>query len=373
MDLQQQLKRPARPAPQLPAIQRKTGKPATPPAVATSWRPRARPRGFTLALSRSFEVVVPGSVPAIAQPLPNACWATVATMMIGWRDGKASDIKGAMAAVGPKWETIYTTDTGLDAADKGAFLAAAGLVAEPPQNRTIEGWETLLRKYGPLWVTTDEGGVGGFSPHARIMTAIRSEGTPETTSVDVVDPAGGIRYTEKFVDFVRKYESDVRHLATPRIQIVHWKEGAQRSTSKSYSLNTTGWSAFFPFVKGDKYEVDGPAWYNGTGEVLDASESSLRFTIDLPGQKAKLVFALTYKADGPGNTVTATVNDTRYDDTNATATTAGASRTLALSKPVTILDSKVTKLALSAQGATGRLTIWINGKSQDFDLTRKKS
>jgi Papain-like cysteine protease AvrRpt2 len=208
-----------------------TPTPAPAPKVQAQALSRYRP-GFATMLARSFSYKVPGTVYPIAQDKTNACWATVASMMLSWRDNwkYSMSIDDSIALFGAKWQKIYRDNTGLTAADKPLFLASAGLHSEPPASYTIELWESFLRNYGPLWVTTNEGaGTAFFSPHARIITGITSDGSPENTSVDVVDPNGGRCYVEKFVDFVRKYEDDVTHLSTPRVQIVHWGADARKT------------------------------------------------------------------------------------------------------------------------------------------------
>ncbi len=202
--------------------------PVAPPAVKAQAFGRYR-MPISAMLSRTLSYTVPGHVPPVAQDKPMACWATVTTMMISWRDSVSYAIAEATSKIGAKWRKIYEDDTGLSGADKPVFLAASGLSAEPPANYSIEQWETLLREYGPLWVTTNEGFGSPFSAvHARIIKGISGDGTPGGTTVDVVDPAGARTYTENFQTFVNKYQDDVRNVASPRVQIVHWGRGARR-------------------------------------------------------------------------------------------------------------------------------------------------
>jgi hypothetical protein len=205
---------------------------APPPAAPAKAQALGRYRmPISAMLSRSISYTTPGHVPPIAQDKDYACWAAVTTMMMSWRDNTVYSIGDATSKIGAKWRALYDAGatTGLAAADKPAFLAAAGLSAEPPANYTIERWETLLREYGPLWVTTNEGfGTPYFAIHARIVTGISGDGTPGGTTLAIVDPAGAKTYSENFQTFVSKYEDDVRHVATPRIQIVHWARGARK-------------------------------------------------------------------------------------------------------------------------------------------------
>jgi hypothetical protein len=219
--------RPTRTKPRAVASGPGNGHAAKAPAKAQAFG--RYPMPISAMLSRSISYVVPGHVPPVAQATSMGCWATVATMMMSWRDNASYAVADAMSRIGTKWRKIYDGNTGLSGADKAPFLAASGLVAEPPANYTIERWESLLREYGPLWVTTNEGFGTPFSAvHARIVTGISGDGTPGGTTLSVVDPDGGRTYTENFQVFVNKYEDDVRNVATPRIQIVHWPRGARR-------------------------------------------------------------------------------------------------------------------------------------------------
>jgi uncharacterized protein YycO len=217
--------------PETSAAMRALGKRRTLPLSLT-----AAPGGARLRV-RAFATPVDYAVPApfdvLAQPNPMACWATTFTMMHGWKNQACLAIESALATVGQQWVDLFSAGSGLSSSDKNTFLAAAGLVAEPPQSWSVEGWEKLLRDYGPLWVTTDEDPGPNFSIHARIITSIRGDGTPEATRIHVIDPAGGREYDETVADFIPKYESEVRATGHMRVQVVHWKAGARASEAKS--------------------------------------------------------------------------------------------------------------------------------------------
>ncbi|MFC9600840.1 papain-like cysteine protease family protein [Peribacillus butanolivorans] len=101
-----------------------------------------------------FEYEVPGLVPPIPQPYTMACWATVSTSMISWRDSASYTIEEVMDRVGPKYRKIYEDNTGLFPVDTPELLQELTLVAEPPEiNYSIDRWQQLLQDYGPLWVT----------------------------------------------------------------------------------------------------------------------------------------------------------------------------------------------------------------------------
>lgn len=193
-------------------------------ALVSGWPARAA------SVARSFGAVdyaIPGVFGPLAQPSGKSCWATVFTMLMSWRRQQSLSIEDALAAVGQKWVDIYRADTGLAGEDKPAFLAAAGLVAEPPQSWSVEGWERLLRDYGPIWVTTDEAPGESWAIHARVITAIRGDGTPDNTMLTIVDPAGGRQYRESIATFVPKYEEEVIRTGKMRVQVVHWSADAR--------------------------------------------------------------------------------------------------------------------------------------------------
>ncbi|MGY1705710.1 papain-like cysteine protease family protein [Geodermatophilus sp. SYSU D00697] len=190
---------------------------------------RRRPR----TLSVPVGYTVPGTVPVLAQPSTMACWATVFAMMQSWREQRSMTIETALATVGQRWVDVYQQNTGLSTKDKTEFLAAAGLVGEPPASWSVEGWEGLLRSCGPLWVTTDEQVGPSWGIHARVVTAIHGDGTPEGTRLSLIDPAGGRTYDETFAVFLPKFEEEARDPSVThlRIQIVHWPAGISVAAS----------------------------------------------------------------------------------------------------------------------------------------------
>ncbi len=190
---------------------------------------------------RAFAAIdykIPGTFGPLAQPSGMACWATVFTMLMSWRKQQSFPIETALSMVGQKWVDIFTANTGLSGDDKPAFLAAAGLVAEPPQSYSLEGWEQLLRNYGPIWVTTDEAPGKAWAIHARVITSIKGDGTPEKTFFTIVDPAGGKQYQESIAVFIPKYEEEVIRTGYMRIQVVHWSADA-RAEVKAQSFGRT--------------------------------------------------------------------------------------------------------------------------------------
>jgi Papain-like cysteine protease AvrRpt2 len=195
----------------------------------------------------SFDINIPGDIPVIAQPNPKACWATVATMMLSWRDKLSYTIENAMEIIGKDYKTKFTAGKGLLGSEKPKLLIDMNIGSEPPMNYSVFGLKNLLEAYGPLWVTTDEDPTMGFSIHARIITGIFGNGTIGGTSLRIIDPAGGKKYPETYRDFANKFEAEARALGVRdplRIQIVHFKETINNTEGGSGTSSSRSNNAF---------------------------------------------------------------------------------------------------------------------------------
>lgn len=202
-----------------------------PPAVAkglsslvSRWPARAAGRARAFG---AIDYTIPGLFAPLAQPSSMACWATVYTMLLSWRRQQSLKIEDALAQTGQRWLDMYNANTGLPGDEHGAFFTAAGLIAEPLQSFSIEGWEQLLRNYGPVIVTANEAPGKAWAMHARVITGIRGDGTPENTMFTMVDPSGGRTYQESIAVFIPKYEDEVRRTGDSRIQVAHWSADAR--------------------------------------------------------------------------------------------------------------------------------------------------
>ncbi|MCC6411164.1 MAG: glycoside hydrolase family protein [Saprospiraceae bacterium] len=181
---------------------------------------------------------VPGPFNIIRQPSGMTCWATVTTMMECWRLRQSQTIETTMSSIGANWLAKFQANQGLSASEKVQFLRDAGLTFEYPQSLTAQGWEYLMRDFGPIWVTTDEDPSGNFAIHARILVGIQGDGTIEGTQLTIIDPGTGTQYSEEFAHFLEKYESEARDSRAPlRIQIVHYaQQQSQLTRSQSMSM-----------------------------------------------------------------------------------------------------------------------------------------
>jgi hypothetical protein len=139
-------------------------------------------------------------------------------VMTSWRTGTSAVIRDVLAGIGPKWLQMFDQDSGLTKQEAPALYADAGLVTLESFNPTIDRWEDLLRRFGPLYV--DVGYDIGATTHAIIVTAIAGDGTASGTSITYLDPIPGVMVTDRFDTFLGKYEasSAVRWPYT----IVHW-------------------------------------------------------------------------------------------------------------------------------------------------------
>lgn len=178
--------------------------------------------GSVFAETIGYQVI--GVTEPITQPSSMTCWATAATILYAWKNAMSTEIEAALEQVGQKYVAKFKNNEGLAAGEKPAFLSAMGLHAEAPQNYTMKGWEDLLRKHGPLWVTTAEG--QGFSIHARVLTGIAGDGTGTGTNFTIVDPADGAMHKETVSVFVKKFEDlariDLGAGGELRPQVVHY-------------------------------------------------------------------------------------------------------------------------------------------------------
>jgi hypothetical protein len=198
------------------------------------------------AMGGQVNYTVPGIVAAVAQDKNMACWAAATTMLMSWRAQQSFSILDAMRSLGPKYEQIYLSNSGLYDRDAPGLAAAAGFEVEPPMNFTVEGWEQLLRAYGPFFVFT---AFPNMSIHGRVVKGISGDGTPTGTRFSIVDPDGGREYTETVAAFVGSYEREARETNFPlRMQVFHWPAGTRpgsMSTRYGYGASYNRYAAPF--------------------------------------------------------------------------------------------------------------------------------
>jgi len=172
-------------------------------------RPGRRQGRRAHAFCRPVGYTLPGVIPAIQQSAPATAWAAQAAMMLAWRDDRPYTVEQALAVVQPRWVEAYRRGDALSADDTALFLATAGLCAAPPQSLSAEGWEALLRTYGPLCLLPADAEVVLPAP-GRMVTSIQGDGTPEGTQLGFVDSSTGTGAAELLSAF-----------AAP-LRVLHW-------------------------------------------------------------------------------------------------------------------------------------------------------
>lgn len=189
---------------------RNTASPAQPspqaPGTAQSFIPArsfSRPVRFpgVIAMNQSFDIRY--EVQLVPQSHQMSCWASGFSMIIGWRQQMSIDPREIAAGIG-YWRQYYLPANqggGLPPDDTNA-IRHWGLVAEPPQTYTVDGFRRLLEDYGPLWTAAATPGA-----HIRVVTGIHGDGTPDGTFVHINDPGPvnqGSQYTESYRRYVER-------------------------------------------------------------------------------------------------------------------------------------------------------------------------
>jgi hypothetical protein len=166
------------------------------------------------------QYVVPGTKTLYAQRTGLICWATVYCMMISWKDRVSYDVESAAQLVDPKYGQLVRDNKVMPFAEFRPFIRAAGMRLNPMESLTIEGWVSLLKNYGLLWVgqTNSTSSTAGF--HSRIVEGVTGSG--DNLSMMIMDPAGGRRYREGYDRFLFKYEEAYRRVGGQYFQIRHF-------------------------------------------------------------------------------------------------------------------------------------------------------
>lgn len=175
----------------------------------------------------SFDYSV-GDVPIIAQPSEMSCWSASSAMLVSWKKQASLSIESVMDMAGSyfrrKFDSKNPSEQGLYPAEEKLLFSRLGMKTKEATNYTAQGILTLLKNHGPIFVVGNEGSVSSPMIHARVITGISGDGTPEGTQLKINDPAEGKSYTESFSAFAKKYESvaDVDAGSSLRLQIAHF-------------------------------------------------------------------------------------------------------------------------------------------------------
>ena len=151
--------------------------------------------------------IVEGAVPLIRQaPKVKGCWAAALTMLKSWAAKNSLTIESVLGAAGQLYVEKYNADTGLLPNEVPAFLQAFGLRDASIGTLTAAGLAKQIAERGPLWVIADEDSSASFSIHARVITGITGDGTPQGTKVLFNDPASSEPGEESLQVFISKLE-----------------------------------------------------------------------------------------------------------------------------------------------------------------------
>jgi GH24 family phage-related lysozyme (muramidase) len=214
---------------------------------------------------------IPGTLEPLRQNAPMTCWATVIAMMWCWRRQVSMSVTDVLAEAGPEWVDRYTRGEGLDVNLAKSLYDALGLVTLESFNPTIDGWEALLRQYGPLYV--DVGAGTSATTHALIVTGIGGDGTAAGTAIRYVDPAGGQSVSRNFGDFLHSYEAPGAVNGWPWV-IVHWPPPLPSAAAAPQSLPVRHSSSFVGGAGNGLVTMQSPLLVLGV-EVADAAQIGL--------------------------------------------------------------------------------------------------
>lgn len=160
-----------------------------------------------------------GGITPLKQDNPNSCWATVATMMLRWKDSANYSIEDVLNKAGTKYLNYYNQKEVLPVNEKDDFISSLGMSGEPLGTYTAENYRDLLLAYGPLWVTTDADESKGFSSHAKIITGL----SEDLESIELIDPAQGKKVIQSVESFTQSFSEVITDSPIlPSTQIVHF-------------------------------------------------------------------------------------------------------------------------------------------------------
>lgn len=88
-----------------------------------------------------------GGITPMKQENSNACWATVATMMLRWKDSKNYTIEEVLTKAGTQYLNYYKQKVGLPYTEKQNFITSLGMKGEPVANYTAQNYRDWLVEY----------------------------------------------------------------------------------------------------------------------------------------------------------------------------------------------------------------------------------
>ena len=130
------------------------------------------------------------------------------------------------------------------------------------------------------------------------------------------------------------------------------------------------------------YKVNGPWGFDGKGQVLDRTDTLLKFQLDMPEYKlpwpyegkipkSNTILELTYLKEGAGNQAKVTVDGKEYIDSNVNIKSDNSENRRTLTPSITIPGLKLQKFSVAPDGDDEiDMDITIDGKEHDFNLER---
>ena len=170
-------------------------------------------------------------VDVFGQPNGNACWATSAALLIGWRDSMSIDPQTIAD------RCSLPVDQGLDPSIVENLGRSLGLQSAPAACYTPEGFRQLITNHGPLWVGKMMGGSTGNSGHVVLVVGMYNDGSNDY--LRIVDPwdrpvgapgapgnypnthLTGSRYIMRYEDFQSEYEMVPQLAPSANVLILH--------------------------------------------------------------------------------------------------------------------------------------------------------
>jgi hypothetical protein len=164
--------------------------------------------GGQVGKADKISVAASPDVDIVVQKTNMVCWAAAGTMMRNWKRKEKHTVEATLDALGGPWRARYDANNGLTAQQLQDFTAALGLSVEGPMSYAVEGLESLMAAHGPLWAITDDAyGDGNQVVHARLVVAMRGDGTPDGTLVTIADPGFAVPQAESFATFSTRLEA----------------------------------------------------------------------------------------------------------------------------------------------------------------------
>jgi hypothetical protein len=156
----------------------------------------------------SIDVAVDPPVTPVQQPSTMTCWAAAGTMMKSWKSELSMTIETALDKIGGPWRAKFDANSALTSSEVADFAKAIGLTEEGPMSYSVKGLADLLEAKGPLWTIGDNDFDNDNIVHARIVTAMKGDGTVDGTIVTLADPTTGTFITEPFKKLAQRLEGN---------------------------------------------------------------------------------------------------------------------------------------------------------------------